>query len=109
MKLFLKVTARFYLGLVSYALHNDSAALAHFEDADLLDKLGGMWRSAALTLIAEIYESRGEFARAGKIYGRLDGAAAAAGAVRAKWLGELTAAAPDEETIAEEPAAEADE
>ena len=52
MKLFLKVTARFYLGLVSYALRNDNAALSHFEDADLLDKLGGIWRSAALTLIA---------------------------------------------------------
>ncbi len=96
MKLYLKVTARFYLGLVSYALHNDDAALTHFEDADLLEKLGGVWRSAALTLIAEIYESRGEFARARKIYARLEGAAERSGRLRAKWLDELMPAAPNE-------------
>ena len=96
MKLYLKVTARFYLGLVSYALHNDDAALSHFEDADLLEKVGGIWRSGALTLIAEIYESRGEYARARKIYDRLEGAAERSGKLRAQWLGELTPADPNE-------------
>ena len=98
MKLFLKVTARFYLGLVSYALHNEDAALAHFEDSDLLDKLGGIWRSASLTLIAEIYESRGDYSRAQKIYGRLEGAAALSGKIRAKWLGEAAPAESAEES-----------
>ena len=109
MKLFLKVTARFYLGLVSYALRNDNAALSHFEDADLLDKLGGIWRSAALTLIAEIYESRGEFARARKIYGRLEGAAAPSGKIRAKWLDEAGAPGSGEEPAPSENAAPGEE
>ena len=88
MKLYLKVTARFYLGLVSYALKNDEAAVTHFEDADLLSKLDGMWKSGALTILAEIYEARGETARAEKIYSRLEGPAARGGKVRAKWLRE---------------------
>ena len=88
MKFFLKVTARFYLGLVSYALQNDEAAATHFEDADLLGKLDGMWKSGALTILAEIYEKQGETARAEKIYNRLEGPAARGGKVRAKWLRE---------------------
>lgn len=91
MKLCLKVTARFYLGLVSYALRNSDAAVSHLEDADLLTKLDGMWKSGTLTLLAEIYESRGDFARAEKIYERLDGPAASGGKLRAKWLREAAA------------------
>ena len=41
MKLYQKVTARFYLGLVAHAMKNDEAAITHFEDADLINKLDG--------------------------------------------------------------------
>lgn len=86
MKLYQKVTARFYLGLVAHAMKNDEAAITHFEDADLINKLDGLWKSGTLNMLAGIYESRGEFGRAEKIYGHLEGAAAPGGKIRARWL-----------------------
>ncbi len=89
-KIYVKTTARFYLGLVSLGAHNDKTALSHLSDVSLRNELGGQWKTGTLYLLARIYEDQGETARAIGMYKSATGSMKYGEQLRGKWLEEAS-------------------